>query len=109
MGSPDCRRALGPLFAEIHLQIANARGHKLAVIIEVEESLASRLLLIAGQMGQLVIAVEMHLVGVPVYIPPLESMCEILAVWPRGPRFLPPAICYFCSTPQAGAARGRVR
>jgi hypothetical protein len=52
--SPDRQRALGPLFAEIHLPVADARCHKLSVIVEVEEGLASRLRLFAAQIRELV-------------------------------------------------------
>src|ERR1700743_722962 len=43
------------------LPVIEARGHQFSVVIEVEEFVASAMLLLSGKVGQLVVAVEMHL------------------------------------------------
>src|SRR5262245_46469526 len=70
---PDPQRAFNALLAEHLLPILVADRHELAVVVEVEEFLARGLVLLAGQVGKLIVAVEMHLVGAPAGLPALQQ------------------------------------
>ena len=50
-----------PLLAEHDLPIVHAQRHHLTVIVEIKEFPARRFVLQTSQVGELVVAVEMHL------------------------------------------------
>ena len=67
--APDLSRAFDTHLAEYDFPVSGTEANELAVVVEVEELLARRFILLAGQVGKLVVAVEMHVVGAPSGLP----------------------------------------
>ena len=59
---PHTQRALGALLEEQDLPVAESQRHQIAVVGDVEEMLSRALVRLAGQVRQLVVPIEMHLV-----------------------------------------------
>ena len=55
------QRSRAPLLHEHHLPVVVAQRDEIAVVVEVDEALARALLLLAGEVGQQVVAVDVHL------------------------------------------------
>lgn len=51
------------MLEEHEFPVSIADSDKLAVVIEVNETLSLHMILLAGEVGQLIVAVDMHLVG----------------------------------------------
>src|SRR5262249_45009487 len=60
---PDAHRSVDALLFKYDLPVLDSRRYEISVIVEIDEFLARAVRLLGGQIGKLVVAVEMHLEG----------------------------------------------
>lgn len=71
---PDPHRSLRALLLEDDFPILVAKRHQVAIVVEIEESISGALGLPAGEVGQLVVAIEMNLEGLRTGLMALEQL-----------------------------------
>src|SRR5580692_7922837 len=71
--APDVERARGLLLAEHKLPVVDAQRHDVAVVVEVDEAPARGMVLLSGQVRELIVSVEMDLVGPVADLPTLRK------------------------------------
>jgi hypothetical protein len=60
---PDTQRPLNALLHKYDFPVIEAQSDEIAVIVEIDKSLARAFLLLARQLGQQIVAVQVHLEG----------------------------------------------
>ena len=71
--APDIESAGGLLFEENQLPVSNTHCDELAIVVEVDEAFTLGMLLLPGQVGELIVTIEVHLVGSIANLPAVQQ------------------------------------